>query len=128
MDDPISQNIAGVDLFGTMWEDLGKDTVLSLADIEGGLENVEERRSKRGAGEQFFFYAVKDPVQRIADLLLPLGNELLRLGKDIMPTVKEVIGDVTNVLKNMDSRPLKMSSKSVRWSLPQDLPRQRSGR
>ena len=50
MDDPISQNIAGVDLFGTMWEDLGKDTVLSLADIEGGLENVEGATVK--AGEQ----------------------------------------------------------------------------
>lgn len=104
MDDPISQNIAGTDLFGTMWEDLGKDTVLSLADIEGGLENVEGATVK--AGEQVnnsFSTQLKTQFRELQTSLLPLGNELLRLGKDSMPTVKEVIGDVTNVLKNMDS-------------------------
>ena len=104
MDDPISQNIAGIDLFGTMWEDLGKDTVLSLADIEGGLENVEGATVK--AGEQVnnsFSTQLKTQFRELQTSLLPLGNELLRLGKDIMPTVKEVIGDVTDVLKNMDS-------------------------
>lgn len=104
MDDPISQNIAGVDLFGTMWEDLGKDVVLSLADVEGGLENVEGATAK--AGEQInnsFSTQAKSYFRELQTSLLPLGNELLRLGKDIMPTVKEVVGDVTDALKSMDS-------------------------
>ena len=33
MDDPIKQNEAGVNLFGTMWEDLGADAVNALGDI-----------------------------------------------------------------------------------------------
>lgn len=36
MDDPLQQNIAGVNLFGTMWEDLGPEVVTALADIESG--------------------------------------------------------------------------------------------
>ena len=104
MDDPISQNIAGVDLFGTMWEDLGKDVILSLADVEGGLKNVEGATVR--AGEQVnnsFSTQLKSQFRELQTSLLPLGNELLRLGKDVMPSVKEVIGTVTEALKGMDS-------------------------
>lgn len=34
MEDPIAQNTAGVDLFGTMWEDLGPEAVTAMADIQ----------------------------------------------------------------------------------------------
>ena len=104
MDDPIAQNTAGVELFGTMWEDLGKDVVLSLADVEGGLQNVEGATTK--AGEQVnnsFSTQVTSVFRELKESLLPLGDELLRLGKDVMPTVKEVAGEISNALKNMDS-------------------------
>lgn len=104
MDDPIAQNTAGVELFGTMWEDLGKDVVLSLADVEGGLTGVEGATTK--AGEQInssFSTQAKTQIRELQTSLLPLGNELLRIGNDVMPTVKEVVGDVTNALKSMDS-------------------------
>ena len=35
MDDQVAQNQAGVDLFGTMWEDLGIDGVKALMDVKG---------------------------------------------------------------------------------------------
>lgn len=108
MDDPISQNIAGVDLFGTMWEDLGKDTVLSLADVKSGLENVEGATEK--AGEQVnnsFSAKLKSQIREVKDSLLPLGDEMLRLGEDVMPTVKDVVGEVTDALKGMDSESAK---------------------
>lgn len=38
MDDPVQRNIAGVNLFGTMWEDLGYEGVLALANINGSVE------------------------------------------------------------------------------------------
>lgn len=104
LDDPIAQNTAGVDLFGTMWEDLGKDVVLSLADVEGGLQNVEGATTK--AGEQInnsFSTEVQMQFRELQTSLLPLGNELLRLAKDVMPTVKEVVGQVTTALEGMDS-------------------------
>lgn len=39
--DPIEQNRMGVEMFGTMWEDLGADAVLSLGGIEGSIEELE---------------------------------------------------------------------------------------
>lgn len=38
MEDPVQRNIAGVNLFGTMWEDLGYEGVLALANINGSVE------------------------------------------------------------------------------------------
>lgn len=38
MDDPIKRNIAGVNLFGTMWEDLGYEGVMALANLNGSVE------------------------------------------------------------------------------------------
>ena len=42
MEDPLEQNTAGVDLFGTMWEDLGPEAVTALADIEEGAYNASD--------------------------------------------------------------------------------------
>lgn len=51
MDDPVQQNIAGVNLFGTMWEDLGPTVVTQMASITEGtygaanaMENLRENR------------------------------------------------------------------------------------
>ena len=34
MEDPIERNTAGVNLFGTMWEDLGPEVVMSLSNYK----------------------------------------------------------------------------------------------
>lgn len=51
MEDPVQQNIAGVNLFGTMWEDLGPTVVTQMASITEGtygaanaMENLRENR------------------------------------------------------------------------------------
>lgn len=51
MDDPVQQNIAGVNLFGTMWEDLGPTVVTQMASITEGtygaanaMESLRENR------------------------------------------------------------------------------------
>ena len=48
MEDPIAQDAAGVALFGSMWEDLGKDAIFALDDIEGGLDNMEGATERAG--------------------------------------------------------------------------------
>lgn len=40
MKDPVAQNIAGVNLFGTMWEDLGVEGVMALSNINGNVETT----------------------------------------------------------------------------------------
>lgn len=41
MEDKVEQNQAGVDLFGTMWEDLGIAGVQALTNLEGGISRAE---------------------------------------------------------------------------------------
>lgn len=41
MEDPVQQNIAGVNLFGTMWEDLGPKVIEQLAGITGETINTK---------------------------------------------------------------------------------------
>ena len=42
MDDEVEQNAAGVALFGTKWEDLGKDGVKALMDTNGELGDTKQ--------------------------------------------------------------------------------------
>lgn len=46
MDDEVKQNQAGVDLFGTMWEDLGKDGVEALMDVTGSADKTLDKMTE----------------------------------------------------------------------------------
>lgn len=46
MDDQVKQNQAGVDLFGTMWEDLGKEGVQALMDVNGQISTTKDVMSQ----------------------------------------------------------------------------------
>lgn len=88
MEDPLAQNTAGVDLFGTMWEDLGPEAVTALADVQNELygtgeemENVKELMSA-DLGSQF------ESLKRNIELLLvPLGEKLIPILSEIMEEV-----------------------------------------
>ena len=41
MGDAVKQNQAGVDLFGTMWEDLGADAIKALSDTNGEITTTK---------------------------------------------------------------------------------------
>ncbi len=46
MDDAVTQNQAGVDLFGTMWEDLGAKGVQALMDVSGEISSTKDAMSE----------------------------------------------------------------------------------
>lgn len=48
MKDPVEQNAAGVSLFGTMWEDLREDVVLSMADSASAVKGFEGATGRAG--------------------------------------------------------------------------------
>lgn len=108
IEDPVERNIAGVNLFGTMWEDLGETVILSLADVEGGLEGVEGATERAGEGLNNTFSARATSLAReFKDSLLPLGEALLDIGEDILPDVKEGIEDFADMMEDMDSETAK---------------------
>ncbi len=78
--DPLEQNTAGVNLFGTMWEDLGAQAVTALADITdksyecaGAVDEIKEKNYSS-------FSDMADGLKRqIEVLLLPLGQEIMKI-------------------------------------------------
>lgn len=108
IEDPVERNIAGVNLFGTMWEDLGETVILSLADVEGGLEGVEGATERAGEGLNNTFSArVTSLAREFKDSLLPLGEALLDIGEEILPDVKDGIEDFADMMEDMDSETAK---------------------
>lgn len=104
IEDPVQRNIAGVNLFGTMWEDLGETVILSLAGVQGGLEDVEGATERAGErmNEAFSTRAI-GLARQFMDSLLPIGEALLDIGEDILPDVKEAAEDFADAMENMDS-------------------------
>lgn len=102
IEDPMKQNQAGVDLFGTQWEDLGATTVTALANVKGGLGDVEGATQKatdamnNNPTAQF-----NSALRETQTALMPLGTELLNVGTNAAPGFKNVISDITGVLKNL---------------------------
>lgn len=89
MEDPVQQNIAGVNLFGTMWEDLGPEVVAQLASI------TDEA------------YAAGDELQKMQEVKYDnLGDALKGLGRqlevELLPLANELTGFFTDVLGQID--------------------------
>lgn len=106
MNDPIAQNTAGINLMGTMWEDMGAEAVLALGDISDSAFDC--------AGAM---YAIKDVnynslsnslenVQRQIDLLIqPIGESLIPVLDEAADSVAEIAqkGDLKEIAVNVGS-------------------------
>ena len=89
MDDPIQQNILGVTMFGTMWEDLGVDGVKALMDMQGQISTTST------ALEDINNLKYDDIGSAIAGLGRELQVEVIEpLGEELKPVVEDVISYV----------------------------------
>ncbi|WP_315112901.1 phage tail tape measure protein [Clostridium intestinale] len=100
--DPLLQNQAGVNLFGTMWEDLGGNVVNSLAGVHGGLSDVEGATQRlndvmnSSPGAQF-----NTSLREAKDSLTPLGTQLLDIATNVAPPFSDLLEKATGFLSNM---------------------------
>lgn len=103
MDDKVKQNQAGVDLFGTMWEDLGIDGVKALMKINGSADKTKNTIKKikdiKYDDVEADWASLGRTVQ--TDVINPIGKSLFpevkKLCKftskhtdDIIPTLKQI--------------------------------------
>ena len=119
VEDPLIQSQIGVDLFGTMWEDLGPQVITSLGNVTGGIEGVEDATLK--AGEQInssFSNQMTIATREMKNSLIPLGNEVLNLAQVAFPALKEILDKVTGFLKglNEEQRQMIVSGAGVLFS------------
>lgn len=103
MDDKVKQNQAGVDLFGTMWEDLGIDGVKALMKVNGSADKTKNAMKKikdiKYDDVEADWASLGRTVQ--TDVINPIGKSLFpevkKLCKfaskhtdDIIPTLKQI--------------------------------------
>lgn len=95
VDDQVKKNQAGVDLFGTMWEDLGETSIMSLRNIAGNAD-----KSKRSM-EQLNKVKYSDVGNQAKELGRLIKTDLLvPMAKELMPVVKD---GITWTIKNSDT-------------------------
>ena len=79
MDDPVAQSAAGVNLFGTMWEDLGPQVITSMSTasdaIDKNKESVEELVNVKYDTLLGALGGLWRTIQ--VDVLQPIGNQLI---------------------------------------------------
>lgn len=97
IEDPIAQNTAGVNLMGTMWEDLGPEAVEALADIEEGAYDTADAMGQIKEVKYDDLGSMFEALKRNIELLIiPIGEALIPLLSMIIESVLPV---VTNLLK-----------------------------
>lgn len=103
MDDPIQQNILGVEMFGTMWEDLGVDGVKALIDMQGeisttstALEDINNQKyddigsALAGLGREMQVSVIE-----------PLGEELKPVVEDVISYLQENGPEIKEILRGV---------------------------
>lgn len=93
MEDPLAQNTAGVDLFGTMWEDLGPEVVTQLANIESGAYDTADAMGSIKKVKYNDLGSMFSALMRSVEMLL------IPLGESLIPVLTEIIEDVLPALE-----------------------------
>ena len=85
MDDKVSQSIAGVDLFGTMWEDLGPTVITSFSKMDSGISKSSDSMQK--SIDQLYNTTKKKAetqLKRLQSLGADFGEEMLPVLEDLI--------------------------------------------
>lgn len=102
IEDPLKQNTIGVQLFGTMWEDLGPDVVTQLNNIGDNADWAAGKMDELKKVKYDDLGSMFDGLKRSVEMLvLPLGEELIPLLSDLiqdaLPVIEDVLPDVIDL-------------------------------
>lgn len=105
MDDKVKQNQAGVDLFGTMWEDLGIDGVKALMKVNGSADKTENTMKKikdiKYDDVEADWASLGRTVQ--TDVINPIGKSLFPEVKKLCKFVENHTDEIIPTLKIVGS-------------------------
>lgn len=93
IEDPVERNAAGVNLFGTMWEDLRDDVILSMADSKNAITDFEGSTEKAAEAIHSTFSSRVSQVWR--DLKTQLGELANSKGaQDLLGSIADIAEDM----------------------------------
>lgn len=108
MDDPVAQNQAGVNLLGTMWEDLGATAVEALAgitdeayDCSGALDEIKEMNyDSLGNSLETLGRQIELALEPLGEELIPLITDLVEdIGKDLKAELPELVNEISGLFE-----------------------------
>lgn len=108
MDDQVKQNQAGVDLFGTMWEDLGVEGVKALTDVSGKAATTTDAMKQLndvkyadvGSSIASIGRALQSEfLQPLVDQVTPAIANFAKAFVEKIPAIKEAISEVADKLQ-----------------------------
>ena len=99
IEDPLVQNAAGVNLFGTQWEDLGADAVTALASIgEEAYATADDMKSLQEVKYDDLGSMLEGLQRSLELLLIPLGEALIPLLTTLIEAILPVITELLQPL------------------------------
>lgn len=114
MDDQVKQNQAGVDLFGTMWEDMGIDAIKALTDLNGEISVA------KGAMESMKEVKYADIGSQIAGVAREIEMKLAEpLEKEWLPAVRDGLGFVSDNIGAIGTGLAGLAGTAAIWKLSQ---------
>lgn len=94
VDDDAQRYQLGVAMFGTMWEDLGEDTVMSLMETEGAISSVNDAMTQMdGAAYDTLESSLSQLGRTVkAEVVQPIAEKLTPAIRDAVNFVNERVG------------------------------------
>lgn len=96
MDDKVSQSVAGVDLFGTMWEDLGPTVITSFSKMDNGISKSSNSMQK---SIDQLYNTTKKKAEAQLKRLQGLGAEF---GEEMLPALEDLIDMAEGFIKKLE--------------------------
>lgn len=96
MNNKVEQSIVGVDLFGTMWEDLGPTVVTSFSKMDNGISKSSNSMQKSIDG---LYNTTKKKAEAQLKRLQSLGADF---GKEMLPTLEKIIDKAEDFIKSLE--------------------------
>jgi phage-related minor tail protein len=103
--DKIKRDEIGVALFGTMWEDLGSDVVLSLGEVQNSFDKTVDSADGLNDVQYKDLDSMISTLGRTieVDLLVPLGQELMPILEKILDKASEELPGIIDKFKEWGS-------------------------
>lgn len=96
MDDKVSQSMAGVDLFGTMWEDLGPTVVTSFSKMDNGIKQSSNTMQE---SIDTLYNSTQKRLEKIIKKVTNLGS---KLGDKLLPVIEDLIDKAVEFVDGLE--------------------------
>lgn len=102
VDDDSKRYQMGVEMFGTMWEDLGEDAVFALMDTEGAISKTSNAMEKMDAAAYDTLESSLSQLGRTikAEVVQPIAEKLIPVAKEAVQFVTSKVGPAVDWILN----------------------------